>query len=426
MKVFQYVVLNAQGKEIKGTIEADSPRHARQLLREQSSVPISVTEVDASYALNRSFGARLSTMVSSLFSANKDKASIQVSRFKVANKDLVVLTRQISTLMSAGLGLEEILKGLSEEQKHSGTKQMLIAIRARVLEGHSLSFALSEFPRSFSKVYRASVEAGEQAGELASVLKRLADLTEANYQMKQKINQAMIYPTAMLTVSMGIVAFLMIVVVPRLIDTFAGQNAVLPLATRILIVITDLFSVYGLHTLLVLLLLVALLSQLLKYSRFQFVFDSILLKLPIIGSLVRQINTARFSRTLGILYGSGAPIMASLRAATAVVHSLPIKARVELAVKQVKEGAHLSKALKNTDDFSSLTVQLIASGESSGQLEDMLARAAQNEEQDIQFLINKCLALFEPLLIIVMGGIALFICLAIFLPIFELTNFVGI
>ncbi len=404
MPAFQYSALDSRGRSRKGLIEADTPRLARQALREQGLHPLGIEEVASQ---ERRRGRQWWS-----------------GRVRVNATDLALITRQLATLVGSGLPLEEALGAVARQAERTRLSGLLLAVRTRVLEGHTLATALGDFPQVFPELYRATVAAGEQSGHLDVVFERLADYTEARQQMRQKVGLALFYPALLTGVAVLIVAGLLTYVVPQVVQVFSSLNQQLPALTRGLIAVSDFLRQYGV----VLLLLLAAAAIGWRYALRRVGFrrrvHQVLLKLPLLAPLTRGANTARFARTFSILMASGVPVLEALRISAQVLGNLPMREAVEQATARVKEGASLHKALGNSGYFPPMTVQLIASGESSGRLESMLERAAVQQERETETLIAALLGIFEPMLILVMGGVVLVIVLAILLPIFDLNQLV--
>lgn len=407
MAAFQYTAMNATGSKQKGMIEAESAKHARQLLREKNLMPL-----DISLAHQKKGKA-------SSFSTLSRKPSVTV-------KELALITRQTATLLGAGLPVEEVLAAVAEQTEKPRSKGLILSVRSKVLEGHSLATALRDFPDAFSNLYCSTVAAGEKSGHLDIVLQRLADYTEQQHEMRQKIMHALIYPSIMIVVAVGIVGFLLEFVVPKMVSVYSNIGQQLPGMTQVLIAISSGIKIYGLYILLGFIILIFFFRYQMKKSiRFREKVHTLLLRLPIVGNAIKVINTARFSRTFAILSSAGVPVLEAMTISSALIMNLPIRSAVEEAVKRVREGANIHLALKQTTYFPPMSIHLIASGESSGQLENMLERAANNQDNDITQLIATSLALFEPAIILLMGAIVLFIVLAVLLPIFQLDQFNG-
>lgn len=400
MPAFEYIALDTQGKKRKGVLEGDTQRQIRQQLREQSLAPLSVEQVSQKNTLRRQSSARVSAA------------------------DLALLTRQLATLVRSGLALEEALRAIAEQTDKPRSKSLLLAVRSKVLEGHSLADGLADYPNIFPDLYRATVAAGEQTGHLDIVLERLAEYTEQRQYLRQKTLLALFYPLLLTSVAVLVVVGLLAYVVPQVVQVFENINQQLPLLTRILISISDFLRDWGWLLLILLILFAATLHYLLRFEKFIILLHHFLLRLPIIAPLERNINVVRFTRTLSILLQSGVPILKALEITAQVVGNRPMRHALQRAAEQVRQGTSLYHALEQSRLFPSMTVYLIASGESSGHLEQMLDRAATMQERELETLIGILLSLFEPILILVMGGIVLMIVLAILMPIFELNQLI--
>ena len=405
MSAFHYEAVNKKGEQQKGIIEADSIKQARHQLREKNLTPLHLEP------------------------AQKKTIFLAASLFKkesVTAKELALITRQFATLLSAGLPLEEVINAVAEQTENPKSKGLILSVRSKVLEGHSFASALGDYPHAFSDLYCSTVSAGEKSGHLDVVLQRLADYTEQQFQMKQKIQNALIYPSIMILVAIGIVGFLLEYVVPKMISVYSNIGQTLPTLTRILIAISAGVKSDGLIILVLLLVLFFLFRrQTKKDLAFREKTHRFFLRIPIIGNAIKTANTARFSRTFAILSSAGVPVIEAMMVSSKLITHFPIRNAVEHAAKRVKEGAAIHLALKQTNFFPPMSIHLIASGESSGQLEAMLERAANNQDGDITRLIDTTLALFEPAIILVMGIVVLFIVLAVLLPIFQLDQFTG-
>ena len=404
MGAFEYTALDDRGREKKGVLEGDAARQVRQQLREQGWVPLAVQEVAQR-------------------EAGRSKRAGILQR-GISATDLALLTRQLATLTRAGLPLEECLRAVSQQTEKARIKSMLLAVRSRVMEGHTLAAGLADFPNIFPELYRTTVEAGEQSGHLERVLERLADYTENRQLMRQKIQLAVFYPALLTLVAILVVGGLMTYVVPQVVQVFDNIGQQLPPLTRGLIAISDFLRNYGLFILLLVVLGVIGFSYLLRNVGVRRRFHRFLLTVPMISRLERGLNTGRFARTFSILAASGVQVLESMRISAQVMSNIPMQEAVAEASARVREGTGIAAALEKSGYFPPMTVHLIASGEASGKLEDMLERAAVNQEREIETLIAAVLGLFEPLLILLMGGIVLIIVLAILLPIFDLNQLV--
>ncbi len=404
MGAFEYTAVDAGGKERKGILEGDTARQVRQLLRERQLFPLTVTEAAEREATRQQSFTLRPTMSST---------------------DLALVTRQLATLVQSSMPLEEALLAVSEQTESTRVKSVLIGVRSKVMEGHTLADGFADFPKAFPEIYRATVSAGEQSGHLDAVLERLADYTEGRQVLRQKIQHAMIYPVVLTVLALLIVSGMLVYVVPKVVGVFSNTGRELPGLTVFLIALSDFLRDYGL------LLLVGVVGAAIAGGRAlrqpgpRRWRDALLLRIPLIAKLVRGSNTARFTRTLSILTGSGVPVLEALRISAEVVTNVPMREAVEVAAARVREGAPIGKSLAVGGYFPPLCVHLISSGEASGKLDAMLTRAATNQEREMDGLIAALLGILEPALIVTMGVIVLVIVLAILLPIFELNQLVG-
>lgn len=406
MPAFHFTAVAKNGKEQKGVIEAENAKHARQLLRDKALLPL---HIEASSAKPSSF-----------FKFKFQKAT------RLSSKELALLTRQLATLLTAALPVEEALLAVSEQNEKAHIKALLLSVRSKVVEGHALAQALKLHPQAFSHLFCATVAAGEKTGHLDKVLLRLAAYTEQQWHLRQKLKTALIYPSMIVLVAVGIVGFLLEYVVPKMVGVYAHLKQGLPLLTTVLIAISNGMAKFGWYILIVLIFSIFLWRRALKRNEHLAIrWQHFLLRLPLAGYALKTTDTARFARTLSILSSAGVPVLEAMRISTQLITVIPIRQALEHAVMQVREGGAIALALKQTAYFTPMSVHMVASGESSGQLEDMLGRVADQQEEDIVRLIDVGLALFEPLIILVMGVVVLFIVLAVLLPIFQLNQFGG-
>ncbi len=404
MGAYEYTALDSGGRERKGILEGDTARQIRQSLRDKGWAPLAVTEITEQ---NQERARRWT-----LFQRGASAA------------DIALITRQFATLVRSGLPIEEALRAVSEQCEKPRLKSMLMAVRARIMEGQTLASALSAFPRAFPDLYRATVSAGEQSGHLDTVLDRLADYTENRQAVRSKVMLSLIYPVLVIVVALLVVGLLLAYVVPQVVSVFQDTGEALPLLTRGLIAASNFARDWGLLLIVFAVLAATGWRLLLRRESARRKWHRFLLRLPLVSRLIRGMNAARFARTLSILAESGVPVLDALRISAEVVTNLPMHAAVENAARQVREGASLSRSLSQSGYFPPMTIHLIASGESSGRLELMLERAAISQERELESVIQTMLGLFGPLLILVMGGIVLLIVLAILLPIFNLNQLV--
>ncbi len=333
-------------------------------------------------------------------------------------------TRQIATLLATGAPVADALQTAARQARHPRIARVLHGVRARVVEGHGMAVGMADFPGVFDEVFRATVAAGEQSGRLDPVLARLADYTEARQAMQQRVQQALIYPGFLVSMSLVILAGLLGYVVPKIVQVFATMHAELPLLTRVLIATSGFLRHWGIALVIVLIAVAWLIRRALREDAVRARWQRLVLRLPLIGRLVRGIETARFTRTLSILAASGVPLLEGLGIASQVIGSLPMRHALQEVAARVREGSGVATALDHSGYFPPMAVYLIASGETGGNLEDMLWRAAEQQERETSATIGTALALFEPLTIVVMGMIVFSIVLAILLPIFQLDQLV--
>jgi general secretion pathway protein F len=403
MGAFEFVALDKAGKESRGLLEGDTPKHVRQILRERQLLPVKVTEVtQRDSRQHKSFTLRRGLSAS----------------------ELALLTRQLATLAQAGLPLEEALLAVSQQSDNPRAQSILLGVRARVMEGHALADGLGDFPNAFPDLYRATVAAGEQSGHLDGVLERLSDFTESRQILQQQVRNALIYPVALVITAAAIISFMLAYVVPKVVDIFENYGQQLPLLTRMMLWSSEFLRDQWIFIIVFIALAVFGMRKLLRKEGPRRHYHRMLLRLPIVSRLTRGINTARFTQTLSILAGSGVPILEALRIAAQVIVNVPMREAVEEASLRVREGAMISKSLAAGKLFPPMMTHLIASGEASGRLEEMLSRAAINQEREVDGLIATLLGIMQPLLVIVMAAIVLLIVLAILLPIFELNNLI--
>ncbi len=403
MGAFEYVALDQSGKQSRGLLEGDTPKHVRQLLRDRKLIPVTVTEVAQREARRqRSFSLRRG----------------------MSSGELALITRQLASLSQSGLPLEEALLAVAQQNDQPRTKSILLGVRAKVMEGHALADGFSEFPQAFPELYRATVAAGEQSGHLDVVLERLADYTEARQELRQRVTNALVYPIALVVMAVGIIAFMLATVVPKIVNVFENTAAELPALTTGMIATSDFLRDYWALLLVGLAGLSWLGWWILQREGPQRRFHTLMLRLPIVGRLTRGVNTARFTRTLSILAGSGVPILEALNISAEVVENVPMREAVLEATLRVREGASISKSLAASRLFPPMMIHLISSDEAGGRLEEMLSRAASGQEREVDGLIAALLGILQPLLIVLMGGVVLTIVLAILLPIFEINNLI--
>ncbi len=403
MGAFEYTALDDRGKQKRGLLEGDTPRQIRQQLREQGLTPLDVQEVGA----------------------QQDKRKgIRLFGGGISNAELALFTRQLATLCRSGMPVEEALLAASQQTEGSRLQSIILGVRARVVEGRTLAAGMGEFPNSFPQMYVATVDAGERSGHLDEVLERLSDYTESRQDLQRKVQAALYYPVFLILFAITVVSFLMIKVVPDVVEVFQSVDAKLPLLTRAMLAFSHFLQQFFWLLLLITIGGVFGFRAALRRESSRRKIHLRLLDLPIIGRLVRGVNTARFTRALSIQVGSGVPVLDAMSISSQVITNLPMRESVEEAARRVREGASISRALAADKLFPPITLHLIASGEASGQLDKMLERAALDQEREAETLITAMMALLEPVMILAMAGIVLVIVLAILLPIFDLNQLV--
>jgi general secretion pathway protein F len=404
MAAFEYAALDDRGRQKKGVLEADSLRQTRQLLRDQGLVPLSVEP------------------------ASERKASSGGGGFSFVRRlgplDRVLLTRQLATLIAAGLPVEEALQAVAQQSEKQHVRALVMGIRSRVLEGHSLASSLAQYPGSFNDMYRSTVASGEQSGHLDRVLENLADYQERQFESRRDVEMAMLYPVVLTLLAFAIVGALMVYVVPDMVGVIENMGQELPTSTRILIGLSEFAQAYWW---LVLLLIVAAVlggRWLLAQPGIRLTWDRQKLGSPFLSRITRSSNAARFANTLSILTSSGVPLVEAMNIAAEVVSNKWLQRRLADATQRVSEGSSLRAALEGVGYFPPMLLHMVASGESSGELDTMLDKVARYQQAEVERIVTTLVRLFEPLMLVVMGGLVMFIVMAILLPILNMNQLV--
>ena len=397
MQAYEYQALTETGATARGVIQADSARSARSQLRDRGLIPLEVQEVEES---QRRSGAGLGGQ----------------------GRERALLLRQMSALLAAGLPLEEVLSVLVEQAEQSRSRRQLGAIRARVMEGQSLSAAMAEQPRLFPPLFSASVAAGERAGALDGVLDRLATFAEQREEMRRSFSLALVYPVVLTVIAIAVVWGLIGFVVPRVVGVFEQASRELPLLTRSLLALSEFIAGWGWLVLIVLAALAIGSILALRQPDLRLRFDGWLLRVPVLGRLARSRETATLTRTLAILVTSAVPLVDALRVAGEVIGNLRIRADVASAGAQVREGVSLTQSLGRFEWLPPMARRLLAGGERSGELAPMLEQAARLQERELQTASQLLLAVLQPALILAVGLVVLYIVLAIMLPIMSMSQ----
>ena len=415
MAVFAFEALDARGKKHKGVMEADSPRQVRQKLRAGGMNAVAINPLSGAAQTPTAGG----------------KGQASAHRFNLFQKqasaaEVTLLTRQLATLVAAGIPLDECLQALIRQLRKPHLKSIVTTVRSKILEGQTLADSLGSYPKTFDRLYRAMVAAGEKSGYLASVLERLAEYTENRQKIKSQLTQALIYPAMLTLVAVGVVSALLTTVVPTVVEQFAHMGEELPGMTQTLISVSDFLRAYGLYILALILGGLVLRQQVLSHSRAaRLRHDRVLLKVPVIGSVLAGVDGARFARTLSILSSSAVPLLEGMTIAARVLGNQYMQEALLRAAERVREGGTLWQSLEETGLFSPMMLYIIASGEKSGELTTMLARAADNQDRQFESQVNIALGIFNPLLIVIMAGAVLFIVMAILTPMLDLNSLMG-
>ena len=405
MALFKYQAIDPGGRRKKGSVQADSPRQVRAQLREQGLVPLDVTASKAQGAANAPRFANFFSRLSSL--------------------ELAVATRQLATLLNAGLPVEETLYATAQQSDRARTRNIFLMVRSRVLEGRSLAQSLAEHPQSFENIYVSAVEAGERAGYLPGILASLAEYTEGRHKSIQNLSMAMVYPIMLFFLSLAVVAGLLGYVVPDMIAVFERTEQSLPFITRALIAASDWVRAYGAMALILVLLAAVGLRLAMRKREVRLKVDGLVLSLPLLRRVSRGLHTSRYANTLGVLTSSGVPLAEAMSIAASVVKNSAMQSGFNEATRRVTEGASFANALKEVPHVPPIMVHMAASGEKSGQLDTMLVRVAEYQHEEFERITNTLIRLFEPAMLLIMGGLVLTIVLAILLPITQMNQFLA-
>lgn len=405
MAAFSYAALDTAGKEQRGVLEADSSRQVRQLLRDRGLAPLRIELAVKVQGTGRAL-------------------QIRRGSHSFSTAQLALVTRQLATLLQAGLPLEEALNAVSRQSEKPKLTRVMLSVRSRVMEGHTLADSMAEFPAAFPSLYRATVAAGEHSGHLDLVLARLADYSENAQASQQKVTLALLYPSLLLLVAVLIVTGLMLFVVPEVVGVIADQGQQLPMLTSALIGISDFIGSWGWLLLIGIAAAVVAVRLALRKEAVRLQWHYQLLRLPLLRRLSRGSNAARFASTLSILVNSGVPLVEALRIGAAVLSNSYLQNAVQTAMQQVREGSSLHRALDQCGHFPPMMIQMIASGEMSGELGAMLERVAQSQQREFDGIVATLLGIVEPLMLLLMGGAVLLIVIAILQPIFTLNTLI--
>lgn len=400
MPAFTYLALTDSGQETQGSIQADTDKHARQILRDMGYSPLEVNQSIAEHKL-------------------------ATSSTKISVQEIALVTRQLASMLQAHLPLSEALQSVADQSKGK-THSILMDVHSQVLEGQTLADALAKYPACFDPLYIASVAAGEKSGLLNEIFNRLADQIESKERFKRSTQMALLYPAILASLAFAVVTGLMAYVVPRITQVFIKADQALPVLTEILIKISSFIQHYGLYGLVAFGVLSGLFFMWLYLGHQHYHWHHFLLKTPILGPWLNMIQSTRFAESMGLLLGSAVPALESMQIATQTASNLYFRTRLESAKKHVQEGLSIHQALAMDNSLPPVMLRLIASGESSGELDKLFHHAARLSREELDRKSQIFLGLLEPLLILTVGLIILFIVLAILLPIFSLNQLVGL
>ena len=398
MAAFDYVAINQKGKKEKGVIAADSLENARRELRNRKLAPVKVSEVGKNHKLFKIFDRKISL------------------------KNLVIFTRQISVLTSGGVSLDQALRVIGEQSSNAQVKEQSLTIASRIEEGFTLTEALKEFPQSFDRLYVSLVSAGERAGDMSNILDKAASYLERKSRIQQDITGALVYPAVLITVALIIVLLMLIFVVPSVVSQFANLNQELPMLTRWLIGLSGFIS--GPAIWVILIISIGIFSSF-KLSNTRNIFsliDKLLIHIPVIKDFLINANLARFTSSLSILRDNDIPIVQALDISTATISNSFLRNSLEESLVKVSEGDSFAKSLSAVPLIPPIVIQMIDSGERSGELEEMLTKSAEFLDLEFQQSTKVALNLLEPLIVVMMGGIVAGIIVAVLLPLIQMNN----
>ncbi|WPD21717.1 MAG: type II secretion system inner membrane protein GspF [Candidatus Electrothrix scaldis] len=411
MPVYEYTALNAQGKKHKGVLDADSMSAARQKIRKDGSYPVEIKETAPRGRRRRKEADK------------KNVLSLQLGT-RIKQQEIHVATRQLATLLGAGIPLVPALSGLVEQTSNKALQTKITQIKDSVNEGNSLSSSLAEHPRLFSKIYINMVQAGEASGSLDVVLERLAEVGESQQAMRSRIAAALIYPIFMALVGVGVLFLLITFIVPSITKVFTDRNQALPLPTTLLISLSDFLQSYWVVLVVLAFGLIIGLRLFIQQPKGQRIWDTLKLSFPVIKDLNIKMAAATLGRTMSSLLHSGVPLITSLGIVKNILNNVLLADVMDLAAEELEKGKSLSSVLRGNKYFTPMLVQMIAVGEQSGSLEKMLEKAADSYEKEVETKVMAMTSMIEPVMILVMGLAVSFIVVSILLPIFEMNQLI--
>ena len=412
MPVYEYTALNAQGKKHKGVLDADSISTARRKIRKDGSYPVEIKE-----AVPR--GRRKGKKETD----KKNVLSLQLGS-RIKQQEIHVATRQLATLLGAGIPLVPALSGLVEQTTNKSLQTKITQIKDSVNEGNSLTSSLAEHPRLFSKIYVNMVQAGEASGSLDVVLERLAEVGERQQAMRSRIAAALIYPLFMALVGIGVLFLLITFIVPSITKVFTDRDQALPLPTTLLISVSDFLQSYWMILVILIIGLIIGIRFFIRQPKGQRIWDTLKLSLPVLRDLNIKIAAATLGRTMSSLLQSGVPLITSLQIVKNILNNVLLAEVMDLAAEELEKGKSLSSVLRGHKYFTPMLVQMIAVGEQSGSLEKMLEKAADSYEKEVETTVMAMTSMIEPVMILVMGLAVSFIVVSILLPIFEMNQLI--
>jgi general secretion pathway protein F len=404
MAVYEYRGLDPAGRDLKGIIDADSPRLARAKLRRSGIFPTEIL-IDRHMKKSGVEGVSIGALVS-----------------RISIQEISIMTRQMATLVGAGLPIVEALTALIDQTENVRLKKVITQVRESVNEGSSLADAMRQFPKVFSELYANMINAGESSGALDIVLKRLADFMENQVMLRNKVLATLTYPIILVLVGIAILSFLLVFVVPKVVRIFDDLQQALPIPTVILIAVTDFLGDYWWVILVVVGGSILALRQYAATEKGHQNYNRMILRIPVMGKLLRTIVTTRFARTLAILLNSGIPLLQSMDIAKAVVNNVVISDAIESAEEAIREGESIAEPLRRSKVLPSMVTHMIAVGEKTGELEQMLFKISEAYDNEVETTMSRMTSLLGPIVILVLGGVVLFIVLAILLPMFEMNQ----
>lgn len=408
MPVYSYKAMDAKGKQVSGIVDADSIKGAKAKLRREGRFPIELKETAEEKTIK---GKGLSMEI-----------NLRALRGKVKINDLAIMTRQFATLVGAGIPVVGALTALSKQVEDQVLQRALSQVREKVNEGSSLANALREHPKIFSTIYINMVEAGEQSGTLEIVLSRLADFTEGQLALRQKLRGALTYPIFMFVVLIGVLLIMNAFVIPKIAEIFKGTKQALPPITKAVIAFSGFIRGYWWLIIIVVILLTILFFKWIATPKGRYKWDGFLLSLPYFGTLIRKVAVGRFANTFGTLLASGVPIITAMDIVKNVVANDVIKEAIETAKENVREGEGISKPLEKSEVFPPMVIHMVEVGEQTGELENMLNRVSMAYEKEVEASVNALTAMLEPIMILIMAVGVGFALIAVLMPLVDMTS----